>query len=65
MSRTPITTRLDAELVERLRTVAALTSIAQTEIIETALADHLERIIKRRKLADLVEQAQTARKGKG
>ena len=62
MSRTPIAARLDADLVERLRVVAALTGTSQTDILETALTEHLAKIINRRHLADLVEQAKATRR---
>jgi len=62
--KTAIAARLDADLVDRLRVVSALTGTAQTTIIETAVADHLTKIIKRRKIADLVDQTRTARNAK-
>jgi len=62
--KTAIAARLDADLVEQLRVVSALTGTAQTTIIETAVADHLTKIIKRRKIADLVDQTRTARNAK-
>jgi len=50
------TCRMPRDELDRLRAVATITGQSQTEIIRSAVRDHLDQEIRRRRIGKLVDQ---------